>query len=177
MSSLWPIKVQDATGTVRFAGHAKGVPPNAVPTVVQVRVPFDTPGLHTGLPIGKGQPVGFDVILGAWFAVGGPFGIPWNGVTPRGDIYTQQLLNDTGKGLFATVGAGAQDMTEGETAGTLGYVTGNFFWPAPGVASPVSVDSNAPWKFVVSRDGTPTGGAPGATQGFALLNLLIARAS
>lgn len=180
MSNLWPIQVTEASGAIRIAGKAKGVPPlQDAAGMVQVPVTFNAPGLRNGIEIPKPLQAA-DVILGAWFDVL----TPWNGTTPKGDFFTPDMITDTGQGLFANFSPGPQDMTESNyrTTGLTSYVTGNFFLAAVGTVSPVYVEAypsrlSSRWKFVVSQDGKPGGADPGSTQGFALLNILLARAA
>lgn len=181
MSSQWPITLRDASGRVRVTGSAKGVPPiSGKLGVLQIDVPYDLPGLATGIAIGKRSPVAPEVILAAWFDLV----LPWDvgAVTPRGDIYTPQLIGDWGEGLIAHA-AGSPQAMRGGAFNDSGwrYNTGHFFWPSPGsfspftlVRDPAHVPHDQPWYFVVSSDGTPTGGDPGASHGHALLNILLA---
>jgi hypothetical protein len=184
MTEQWPIQVKDATGVVRVAGHAKGVPPiSGALGVLQIDVPFDLPGLDTGIAIGKKSPVAPEMILAAWFDLI----IPWDvgAVTPKGDIYTPQIMGDWGEGLIAHAAGSPASMRAQEFNDTTWrYNLSEFFWPKSGAFTPLSLVSdpnqtphNAPWYFVVSRDGTPTGGDPGASNGHALLNILLARST
>lgn len=184
MTAPWPIQVTDHNGVARLTGKAQGVPPiSGALGVLQIPVPFNAPGLATGIPIGKRSPVAPEIILAAWFDVD----LPWDvgAVTPQGDIYTPQLINDDGVGLIALASGSAQPM---HGAGTyfndtgFRYGTTTFFWPNPGTFSPFtlvrdpnSVPPDQPWYYCVSQDGTPSGGDPGASHGHALLNILLAR--
>lgn len=152
---------------------------------------FDTPGLSDGIPFYT--PTVGDLLLDAWMQIGSPDGTPWDGTTPLGDFGTGA---NAGSGTFAEEGvtsAVQMDYWAGTTDnGSPAWVywtgangnAGAHFGSSDlrqaiaynqGVGARGSVLSAEQLYVWVSQDGLKGGADPGASQGAAVLYLMIAK--
>ena len=168
-------------------GNTSWITANAGGSVQLLSFPFafDTPNLTAGAILYT--PNAGDILYNAWIEVT----TPWNGDTPQADIGLWNTLPDTPSGFVNGLISSSEsqsliDMTHGDTDPASNGMLMNFGqWGSldANVASahlrslPAKFLTDTPVSVVVSQSGTSGGLDVGASQGAAILHLVIGNTS